>query len=84
MLAESSHFVYDSAPMNTPTLPDMIGRTVERDGLLRALRHPESQFVAVYGRRRVGKTYLVRKTFGNAFAFYHTGVFDGPFREQLL
>ena len=62
----------------------MIGRTVERDGLLRALRHPESQFVAVYGRRRVGKTYLVRKTFGNKFAFYHTGVFDGPFREQLL
>ena len=84
MLAESPNFVYDSAPMNTPTLPDMIGRTAERDGLLRALRHPESQFVAVYGRRRVGKTYLVRKTFGNAFAFYHTGVFDGPFREQLL
>ena len=62
----------------------MVGRGAERGELLRALQSPESQFVAVYGRRRVGKTYLVRKTFDNKFAFYHTGVFDGPFREQLL
>ena len=62
----------------------IVGRRGERDGLLRALDNPESQFVAVYGRRRVGKTYLVRKTFGNEFAFYHSGVFDAPYREQLL
>ncbi len=64
--------------------PGIVGRRGERDGLLRALDNPESQFVAVYGRRRVGKTYLVRKTFGNHFAFYHSGVFDAPYREQLL
>ena len=63
---------------------DIVGRSAERADLLRALHSPESQFLAVYGRRRVGKTFLVRKTFGNRFAFYHTGVFDGPFREQLL
>ena len=61
----------------------MIGRKEETKTLLRALSRHESQFVAVYGRRRVGKTYLVRKVFGNEFAFYHTGIFDGSFREQL-
>lgn len=61
----------------------MVGRELERNALLRAYSKRESQFVAVYGRRRVGKTYLVRKTFGNQFAFYHTGVFDGSYREQL-
>ena len=70
--------------MRDTTEKDMVGRSAERGDLLRALRSPESQFIAVYGRRRVGKTYLVRKTFGNEFAFYHTGVFDAPFREQLL
>ena len=61
----------------------MIGRKEETKTLLRALSRNESQFVAVYGRRRVGKTYLVRKAFENEFAFYHTGLFDGSFREQL-
>ena len=61
----------------------MVGRKEETKTLLRALSRHESQFVAVYGRRRVGKTYLVRKAFGNEFAFYHTGIFDGSFREQL-
>lgn len=69
----------DSSPV-----PGIVGRRAEREGLLRALDNPESQFVAVYGRKRVGKTYLVRKTFGNEFAFYHSGVFDAPYREQLL
>ena len=75
---------YDSEPMKTNVGLGMIGRVAEREGLLRALGKPDSQFVAVYGRRRVGKTFLVRKTFGNAFAFYHSGVFDAPYREQLL
>lgn len=61
----------------------MTGRKEEVRTLLRAASRPESQFVAVYGRRRVGKTYLVRKAFNNEFAFYHTGIFDGSFREQL-
>ena len=32
-----------------------------------------SEFVAVYGRRRVGKTYLIRETFNYKFTFQHTG-----------
>ena len=30
--------------------------------------------MAVYGRRRVGKTYLIRELFGDRMAFYHTGL----------
>ncbi|MBP5640759.1 MAG: ATP-binding protein [Victivallales bacterium] len=47
----------------------MIGRKSEQEMLLRALSSDESEFVAVYGRRRVGKTYLVRETFDDDFAF---------------
>lgn len=38
----------------------MIGRVLERKSLMRAVESDESQFVAVYGRRLIGKTYLVR------------------------
>lgn len=33
----------------------------------------EPQFIAVYG-RRIGKTYLIRESFGYEFTFQHTGV----------
>ena len=49
----------------------MVGRIAEQAELKSLLDTPESVFAAVYGRRRVGKTYLVRKTFGNRFAFDH-------------
>ncbi len=52
----------------------LIGRDDEVRKLKETLSSDSSEFVAVYGRRRVGKTYLVRETFGNEFAFYHTGV----------
>lgn len=52
----------------------IIGRQREVD-LLRAIyRREEAQLVAVYGRRRVGKTFLIREMFAGEFAFYHTGV----------
>ena len=41
----------------------MIGRVVEKERLLKFAQSDESEFVAVYGRRRVGKTYLIRQTF---------------------
>ena len=40
-------------------------------------------FVALYGRRRVGKTYLIRETFNNSFTFYHTGLAKSPMKKQL-
>ncbi|MDR1953626.1 MAG: AAA family ATPase [Clostridiales Family XIII bacterium] len=32
------------------------------------------EFLVVFGRRRVGKTYLIREYFGNNIFFYHTGI----------
>ena len=61
----------------------MVGRKDERRRLLAAKESEYSEFVAVYGRRRVGKTFLVRETFGQSFAFQHTGVKNGSAAVQL-
>ena len=61
----------------------IIGREEEKRELLSLLEKEESQFCAVYGRRRVGKTYLIRETFNYQFCFQHTGVAKGTLRQQL-
>lgn len=61
----------------------LIGREKERNTLLSALESNQSEFIAVYGRRRVGKTFLIRETFEYNFAFQHTGILDAPMKEQL-
>ena len=61
----------------------MIGRIAEKERLLKYAQSEESEFVAVYGRRRVGKTYLIRQTFRDQFAFQHTGIARGRTKEQL-
>lgn len=61
----------------------LIGRKAESEELMATLEEDDSQFVAVYGRRRVGKTYLIRETFGYRFAFQHTGLANGSLMEQL-
>ena len=61
----------------------MIGRQKEVDELIRMYESDESEFVAVYGRRRVGKTYLIRETFADRFAFRHAGLADEGLKNQL-
>ena len=61
----------------------IIGREKEQRELLSLLKREESQFCAVYGRRRVGKTYLIRETFNYQFCFQHTGLSNGTLRQQL-
>ena len=61
----------------------IIGRHNEIDRLHKAYNSETSEFVVVYGRRRVGKTFLVRETFNNTFTFYHTGLSNSPLRKQL-
>lgn len=58
----------------------IIGRERELAELRYRYESGRPEFVAVYGRRRVGKTYLVRETFRDKFAFYHTGL--SPYDEQ--
>jgi len=52
----------------------MIGRKLEQELLQEAVEKDRAQFVAVYGRRRVGKTFLVNEFFQNKYAFKHTAV----------
>ena len=61
----------------------LIGRETEKQRLLQATLEEDSMFVALYGRRRVGKTYLVRETFNNKFTFYHTGLAKSSMKKQL-
>lgn len=61
----------------------MIGREKETAVLERAAASAKSEFVAIYGRRRIGKTYLVRKTFGSRILFSHAGVENVGMDGQL-
>ena len=61
----------------------IIGREEEMRLLRRAYESHESEFVAIYGRRRVGKTFLVRKYFNNNFTFQYTGIYNIPNKKQL-
>ena len=62
----------------------LIGRKEEQKTLLSATQSEHSELIAVYGRRRVGKTYLIRETFGYKFTFQHTGLAKGKTKEQLF
>jgi len=61
----------------------MIGRKHEIEQLNDVYESGQSEFVAVYGRRRIGKTYLITEAFGNRFAFHHTGLREGGTKKQL-
>ncbi|MBR6284347.1 MAG: ATP-binding protein [Muribaculaceae bacterium] len=52
----------------------IIGRKAEREALEGIYNAEGSKFVAVYGRRRVGKTFLVKEHFAGRLAFWHTGL----------
>ena len=61
----------------------LVGRKNEQSELLRLLDSEQAEFIMVYGRRRVGKTYLIREAFKNKFAFYMTGMNRVSRSEQL-
>ena len=52
----------------------IIGRKREIEELERFYQSDRPEFVAVYGRRRVGKTFLIKQALKDKFAFQHTGV----------
>ena len=61
----------------------MIGRISEITALRCAMESDKSEFVALYGRRRVGKTFLVSECFNGKFAFHHAGL-EGAARRETL
>ncbi len=61
----------------------IIGRKEEQLELEKCEKSRKSELICVYGRRRVGKTFLIEQTFANYFAFRATGVESGNTRTQL-
>jgi uncharacterized protein len=61
----------------------LVGRDNEIKELNKCLHSDRSHFIAIYGRRRVGKTFLVKTFFKNSFAFYATGLADADKQTQL-
>ena len=61
----------------------IIGRSNEIATLRNAMGDDQSHFIAVYGRRRIGKTYMIREAYGYRFTFQHAGIYKGTRTEQL-
>lgn len=61
----------------------IIGRDYEQHILQNICEEDEARLIAVYGRRRVGKTYLVKYFFNEKFDFFFTGSFETPMKVQL-
>lgn len=52
----------------------IIGRKLEIAELTRRYESGRAEFIAVYGRRRVGKTFLINEVLGDGMVFQHTGL----------
>jgi uncharacterized protein len=61
----------------------LIGREPEQAVLKAALESNEAEMIAVIGRRRVGKTFLIKQTYTDRIVFEVTGVQNAPIKEQL-
>jgi hypothetical protein len=64
-------------------LTNIIGREREIKVLEDIYNSPKSEFVAVCGRRRVGKTFLIKEFFDDKICFSVSGMIHGKTSEQL-
>jgi hypothetical protein len=62
---------------------DLIGRKKEIQDLQAYYDSGRPELIAVYGRRRVGKTYLINMLYGDELAFSVTGMANGTKNDQL-
>lgn len=62
----------------------IVGREKEIKILENAYKDDYSHFIAIYGRRRIGKTFLIRECYDERFVFQHAGLSNGTLKEQLF
>ena len=62
----------------------IIGRKKEKEKLDKILQSNQAEFLAIYGRRRVGKTFLVRQHLNGHIVFELAGTKEGAKEQQLL
>lgn len=61
----------------------IIGRATQKKLFEEAIKSSKSEFMVVYGRRRVGKTFLIKNVLGSRIDFEMTGIQDGDMNDQL-
>jgi len=65
-------------------MEDIIGREAEKKRLIEYVNSEMPEFIAVYGRRRVGKTFLIKRFFKEKFTFYFSGAENASKKQQLF
>ncbi|MDR1543050.1 MAG: ATP-binding protein [Prevotellaceae bacterium] len=82
--AESKVFYTFAAKSKTDKcMNEILGRHKEIARFQTIMKSDEAEFVVVYGRRRIGKTYLIRQFFEGKFYFYFSGNENSPMTAQL-
>jgi uncharacterized protein len=67
-----------------PDIRMIVGRKIEKKRIERLLMADRSAFLAITGRRRVGKTFLIDTLLGPHFCFSMTGIQNGNQTAQLV
>ena len=62
----------------------IIGRQEEQKKIETILKSNKAEFVVVYGRRRIGKTFLIKEFFNDKFSFYASGVLSKNMKDELV
>lgn len=80
------YYLCDEDKQKNATMDDFlfIGRKRELALIKEFMDSPDSEFIAIYGRRRVGKTLLIRRAVNDQFTFSLTGMDNVSMQEQLL
>ncbi len=63
--------------------PEIAGRWEEQDIFNKILNSKKAEFIVVYGRRRIGKTYLIKTYFRKHICFEISGMYRIPLKTQL-
>lgn len=61
----------------------IVGRLREQVILKEVFENKKSELIAIYGRRRIGKTYLVREFYKQSIVFEVTGLFGASLQDQI-
>ena len=65
-------------------MAEIVGRKYEIAELEKLYHSKKAEFVVVYGRRRIGKTFLVRNLFEDRITFLHTALSPSEFEDDQL
>ncbi len=67
----------------TTVMAQLIARAAEIENLESIYKSERSEFVIIYGRRRIGKTFLINQVFEKRFTFKYTGTRGEGQKVQL-